>query len=761
MALPLIPFLGGMATASVKDLSGPIIGHGISTFRNQLGWNDVARGRAIMYRQNVDSTAQSNSDNFTPVRLSYDQALHAFNQGRWHMGDNDRAWQKREWERLRSNLKFVGINIDISEQVDNEQPQPGMLGMAAREWARQIELSSAGPPLHNVIHDYYRSHWLEEADRNVSERELNLHLRRASIRRQADRNIILEPFYHYSHVEAYRLKFMGLIDDGGKRSLLRADGCIRKEDQLYMEHLARPLPSFKDFLHWAEQGLWNEHNAELLHLDHGWLDSPIPDFFMRAYGIGVATVELPNEPDGEKDWTKLLYRSTRKVPSLGEAEHLQFRLRPSLANPDVSVIPGVPTWTKGHSVAALIHSGMPKDIAEQIVAASTKPMEMDFIGETISQALEHPSVMRLKHDLFGPGYQWLTDQLLDHGFDERWARLGTEVVVQIARGKAMAERNAKIKTIRQEFRDGVFKAYEQGTITRQDAVEATEHRQFTRNMATRECNNIDQKVIRDVNQIKIEGIKDAYMNGNLPGSQVQQQLMAIVVNPERVIQYMETWQWERTTKAKHLSTGEILAAMKAGLTTPAQAIMQLANLGWRNPDAIAEVALAQHQMQVAGAKQAAAAAARQAAMMQTQAHQAEVAKLKAQKEAQRLAKEQAGVSKLVAKANHKRLLGESKYYADIHQANARYKAAEKKGDQDLMDAEIQKSQVAYQRWLLSQIELITQAPEVANVVGPLQTEPTPNTGQGEGDAFPSSDDDSPPTEPPEQNGGTPPEIEPG
>ena len=754
MAIPFIGIAAGMAQGALRDLTGPVISQTMSEFRMAGGWNDVARARAILYRQQLNSTRRQLSDNFTPIRLSVEQAVLAFNQGRWSAADGDREAQVRLWRRLQSNLRYAGVNIDISETIGGENAQEGPAGIAAREWARLFDMASHGPLLNQTIRDYYRSRWLDADLRSVSQEELDFQLRRASIRRQSDRHQVLNPFYHFDVADAYRLYWYGLVDRRGRDSIVEADGCIRHIDQEYLDHLSRRIPDIGVLIHWAEQGLWNEQRVAALHLDHGLDDCPIAKFFIRAQGLIPADIALPEEPAGQKDFMRLAFRSTRKAPAFGEALHLQYRLRPSADRPGESIIQGVPSWTGAETIAALIHGGVPEPIAKQMVAASTQPMEMDFIGETISQALEHPTVMRLKNQLFGPGYQWLTDALLDHGFDPKWARLGTEVVVQIARSKALAERYAKQKTIRQEARDIVLKSYAQGTVTRQEVVNLTRSRHYSERMALNECRNIDQKVRHDITETKIAAIKDAYLDGGLSQADLRARLERIIVNEQRVTDYIEAWQWERTTKAKRQSTAEILASMKAGLITPQGAIARLTNLGWTDPDALAEVALAQHEMMVSQAKQQAAMQARQAAAAQKAAHDAQAAADHARSNAVRAAKERHAIDRAKALANHKKLMAESTYYARVHNANASYKAAEKVQNQDKMQAEIAKSAAAYQRWLIDQLQLITHSQEVANVVGPLQTEPTPTTGQGEGTPQPSPDDQPPPDNAPGTDSGS-------
>ena len=755
MAIPFIGIAAGMAQGALRDLTGPIISQTMSEFRMAGGWNDVARARAILYRQQLNSTRRQLSDNFTPIRLSVEQAVLAFNQGRWSAADGDREAQVRLWRRLQSNLRYAGVNIDISETVGGEDAQAGPAGVAAREWARLFEMSSHGPMLNQTLRDYYRSRWLDPDMRTVTEEELQFQLRRGLIRRQSDRNQVMRPFYHFDIADAYRLFWYGLVDRRGRDSLVEADGCIQHIDQEYLDHLSRRIPDIGVLIHWAEQGLWNEQRVAALHLDHGLDDCPIAKFFIRAQGLIPADIALPEEPAGQKDFMRLAFRSTRKAPAFGEALHLQYRLRPSADRPGESIIQGVPSWTGAETVAALIHGGVPEPIAKQMVAASTQPMEMDFIGETISQALEHPSVMRLKNELFGPGYQWLTDALLDHGFDPKWARLGTEVVVQIARGKALAERYSQQKALRQERRDMAFKSYAQGIITVEEVIEFVRNPQFTERMARQKCEAIDRQIRHDLIESRIDAIKSSYMDGSLSHDESRQALARFVVLEQRITDFMQAWRWERTTKAKHQSTNEILALMKAGLLTPQQTIARLTNLGWTDPDAVAEVALVQHEMQVSQGKAAAAMQARQAAAAQKAAHDAQAAADRARSQAHKAAKDRAQIDRAKALANHKKLMAESTYYARVHNANASYKAAEKVQNQDKMEAEIAKSAAAYQRWLIDQLQLITHSPEVANVVGPLQTEPTPNTGQSEGATQPPPGDQPPPDNASGENGGTP------
>ncbi len=727
-------FLIGAGLKLGNELAGPIISQSMSEFREQIGWNDTARARKLLYSQQYGSTRLDLSGNYEPYRLNFEQCLTAFNQANWMRADNDEQARAAIWRRLQSNLRFIGVMTNSPYAGDNVPSNHAIRYNRAQEWMRLIDFSSNGPRVENMVHNYHRSLPLAADLKNVTDEELRFHLQRSEVRRKQDRDLIVYPFASWTMGEAAQLKWRAGLDNPTYQSLLASGGNIRPIDQEYADYLNRRIPDPVTLNRWDLARIWNPHIVQRLRLDYDFNSSPIATFFAGAQGVNQETLPFPNEPDGEKNWLRLAWRANRKVPSYSEARHLQFRLRDSGDGIAHTTDGDVPAWTNLHTKAVLEHGGMPSPIADQMVAAVTEPIPLSILEQVGAQVLEHPAMLRMAEQLYPGQPDWLKEALLDHGFDDRHAEMCEAVIRQMARDRAGTDQAGEKKAIRHQRRKIHLERYQLGLSQRSDVINQITDAKYTEDMAEDALINIDLEVELKLAATKLAALKDAYMTGQVNEQAARDKLRLLRINTVRANQYMEEWIWERTTNQKHQTTGDILQTMKAGLMSPQQAVMRLTNLGWRNPDAIAEVAVVQHDMQIAMMKAQAAAQAHQAALIQRQASQVQRAIKEAAKAKAKQVTDVENMNREQVQAVHAKLLAQADYYAKVHESNARYKAAEKKGNQDAMDAELQKQVAAYQRYLQAQTILLTETPGVANVIGPLDTHQAPGPDSGEATA---------------------------
>lgn len=732
------------AAAIGSQTAQPVLTNSFSGFRNDFGYNDIARARRLQYILDWNSTINRSGPNFCPLRFNVSQAIQVFNQSPWpELGVNPQGAEELR-RRLARNLRCLGIEANIRDSSDNVPESAGEAFYDSHEWQRLIDMSCAAAPLGDVLRDWHRSVPLGNLEASVDDDDLKYNFERAQVRRMHDRQLMKYPWVAWTIQESAKLKWMHGLEAPMHKSLLASGGCTRDRDIEYAESLTRRLPDPTTLMSWASKQLWDNDIVQLLQLDDGWNESEIARFFCRAQGILNEATPFPNEPAGLRDWVRLGFRDARRVPSHAEAQHLQYKLRPSAAGNDASIIPGVAAWTPAMTTAALKHGGIPHQIAQQITGASFEAAPLHMLSVILTPLLEHPNVRQLAEQLYPGPNDWITEALKDHGFTQPFCELATAAIRQEATDKHNAEMIASRKAIEHARRDSVLKRYQIGILNRFDAVNRLVGPQYDQSMANNAINVIDSEVDAHIVEVKVGAIKDAFFSGQMNLGATSTKLDEIPIVDIRRDKYLQEWQWERTTNMKHQTTGEILAVMKAGLTTPAQTIQRLTNLGWANPDAIAEVALTQHAMQVTAAKSIASAQQHQAAAIQHAATTMQHNAAKAQRDAANRAKTQLIIDKNVAKAAHVKLLAQSEYFAKVHAANDRYKAAEKKNNQELMDKEIQLEFAAYQRWLLDQITLLEQGKEVQREIGPLDTRQAEGPAQSQGNPTPPTGATKPP-----------------
>ncbi len=224
---------------------------------------------------------------------------------------------------------------------------------------------------------------------------------------------------------------------------------------------------------------------------------------------------------------------------------------------------------------------------------------------------------------------------------------------------------------------------------------------------------------------QLKAIREAYFGGRLTLAQASVQMTLAGIIPERQTLYAQQWAWERTEGQRMLSTGEVLSALKQSILTAPQAVMRLSNLGWSGPDALIEVQIAQNELASSAARAQATQARRQETELRAQEKAQQAQAAKAQVEQAKAAKAQVRASLQLAQAGHKKLMEQYTYLARLHADQAALDTAQGKGELEKVSAEYAKQLAAYQEWLLAQIGLAGQSPEVADETLPIETEPTP------------------------------------
>lgn len=737
--------LASLGISLASQFVGPAVSNVLSGARLQANYNAPAVGKYLQYWSNFLSTCPNAGayqrelgafnvagDNYSPLKMSGDQLIRRFNQFDWSRVDGDQSASDRVWRWLQRRMRWNGIDMAVPLQLGaNGVPTQGTT-REQLEWLRLIEMQSGHAPLASVLRDYWRGRIARPELPTVTEEELKYNLSRAELRRKHDRDRILSPFFSWSPVDALRLKWLGVIGNEEFKSIVSAAGIVRSRDAAIFDAVSRPIPDASTLQGWSVRRLWDEGIATKYDLDAGRDDSPVARFFMRSQGAGIQQPALPGQPAGNADWAALGYRATRPLPDFRLAAVLQHRLRPNGLVEGESVVDGVPTWGATETEEMLRVEGFTEPIIKRLMALVYEPLNIRLINHVLSPLATHPDVAAAALEAFGHPTQWIESAMLDHGFAPPLAKVAAAGILAQADDRANAERIEHEKRLRQIQRDAVLARYRTGLVTFDDALIAIQDKFFTETMARQELAIITTQLADEVTKVKVKALHDEWISGKLSAGNIAAELTAQGITDARAAQYVEEWTWERTSKTRMLTTGEILAGMKAGLISPPIALSRLVNLGWSQPDAVIEIAQVERDLAMAASKTAAAMATHQA-VAAAKAHAEQIAKAHA--EATAIAKQRAynvKIEKSVQLAAHQKLLANDEYYAKVHAANDAFAKADAKGNEQKKLVEIQKSLAAYQRYLIERLKLIQEGPEVANVPPEpaVDQAPLPQSGAG-------------------------------
>lgn len=713
----------GMAAQAANSVVAPIAQTGAVSLQLQLGLNTLSRDRWNLRQQQWNSCLFPRSIDHTPNDMDIGKLIIAFNQSEWNDATEDQLWQN-----FQVQMRYQGVYVQTPGQDLGDIAG----AFQAIQWRDYVEMTCAAAPLGSVVRDYWRSTQFPVENQPVDQEELEWNLRRAQLRRKEDRERILNPFFSWSVDDAIRLRWLGVISDDELDAILKSAGNVRATDRSYLSLLTQRVPDASTLQGWSVRQLWDEQLAARYGLDADADQSPVGRFFLRSSGLNLPQRRLPGQPEGESDWAKLGYRATRPLVGFGEAKILQHRLRPLAPGNADSIVPGVAAWTEENTRDMLKVAGFPQPIIDRLIGVVYEPINIRLINHILGPFAHHPEVRAAAAQAFGAGVDWVEQAMLDHGFSPAYAHVAAVGVHAQAEDRDQAERIEEEKKIRTQAREVSAKRYEVGELTLDAYITDTQDEFFNASMAADRAATIDREVHLRVTEKKISALRTEWMEGKLSAQEIAVYLADVVPNKERQASYLEEWTWERTSKTRMLTTGEILQTLKSGLLSPQAALVRLVNLGWSQPDALIEIAQIEHELQIANARMASSRAAKEAAQAD-KLHREAIREAKV--EANRLAKEErenVKVQSQVNNASHEKLLATAEYYAKIHSANSAYAAAEKKGDEEKKQALLAKQLADYQKYLLDQLKLVQQGPEVEAVIEPIDTIQAAGPAQAQG-----------------------------
>jgi hypothetical protein len=758
--------LASIGLGLAKQFIGPAVSNVLDGSRLQGGYNGPAISRYLQYWANFLSCAPNSmaytqslggfdllGDNYQPMRMSGDQLITRFNQFDWSRVDGDQAASDRVWRWLQGRMRWNGIDMAVPLQEGaSGVPVPGTT-KEQLEWYRLVEMQCSSVPLASVIRDYWRGRVRNPDAPQVTDAELKYNISRAQFRRKADRDRVMNPFYPWSPSDALKLRWLGVIDNEEYTSLLNAGGIVRSRDATIFDAVSRRTPEPDGLLRWAMRGIWNDDLAGRYGLDDGFESSPVANFFAKAGGVGVDQPPLPGQPEGNANWAALTYRAQRPLPGFEPALQMQYRLRPSANDPAMSVVPGVATWGDANTRDMLRLEGFSETIINSLMGLADQPINIRIINEVLLEAVKHPNVAADAQAAFGDGVDWVKGAFLDHGFSDRTAQLAGDAIRAKADDQVHAEKLESQRELRKARRDVFLKRYAVGTINLADLRDAVAEDQFDRVMVAQAAGVIDLESDLAVTESHLAAIKEGYLSGKLSLDQVSAQMTALNLTDARKINYIQEWTWKRGDNQRMLSTGEILAAVKRGIMTPAVALTRLVNLGWTQPDALVEIAQVEQELAQASAHATSAAQAKAiAARLKAEREEASAARAAALA-SKRAATSAAKLASETADAPHEIAAAQASYDAAALLDRDAYTKAIGKGDADKAQAEIDKAIAAYQKLLKEQLALARESPEIAHEIPRPAEVPIPQTGEGQGVSAATANASSPASGPANASGG--------
>lgn len=699
---------------------------------SHLDINNSSFSRYILYRENLQAAnAVDWRRDHTPFRLSADQCVSLFHK--LPVGDDatDVAAIGRNWRWLAQSLAFQGVAIHggLTGGMPNDI---SALDSVDAAWRKSVEVAATAGPLQQTIVDYYRARSLRLPDVEDFQKELVFSFERAGISRPADRNKLLEPLVRFSVEEINRLAWLGVIDNETKEWLLKATGVFYPDDQRLARILSQRIPSSETLVHWAGRRLWDDDIAQRLGLDTGLGANPVAAFFAQGSGVGVPQDRLPNQPDGDTDWLKLSYRASRHIVTFHDTRELQHRLRKENVEHRTAINGIAPVWTEADTRAVIRANGVPELLVDSMMNLVFEPINIRLINHIVGPYSTHPEVRAAADAAFGPGVNWIEEAMLDHGFAPPYAKVAAIGIQAQADDRDNAEKKELQKKQRAQDREMTLRQYELGIMPANAAVAQLVGQFVDEQMANKMVLLVDEKIRTDFVATATAEVKAAFLAGKLSWDQVGSQMNVLGIGPTRQAYYAQQWTWEKNDKQRMLSTGEIIAALKAGLMDSRTALARMVNLGWMAPDAIIELTLAEHEVAAAAAKAKATKDAKDIAeQLRGEREAAAELKRKVADEIKRVkeAKKKADLAEAVP---FEAAAAAAKYEALALMDLKAYDKAAAKNDAIQMQIEIDKATAAYNELLLAQLRLTQQSPGEKDAIEPVGEIliPQPETDSG-------------------------------
>lgn len=726
----------GAVASHLRSVAGPAPNAGWAKIRAEAGIPDPTVVRSTEQFEQLKSVSNRGTISYANTLQGVHDLIRMFHQAAPLVGQNGEiVTSPVSYSWLKNRLAMHGVDLSIPGEVG----APGI----AIDWLNLVAMEATAAPLERAVRAWHRNFGLDDDAAEKWRAELDFHFRRDGVSRNNDRELLTNPYASFSTLDAERLGWLGFIDDFGRKRLYRADGVTRPEDEILRRWLHVKLPPPQELYVWAQRNLWNKEIALEYNLDFAFENSPVAIAYAKRQGEGVRPEnvpgfpELPGAGEDETDWVKLSMRAQARWPTFHEVCEMQRRLRPLDNNNPNSVVPGVLAWTEQNTKDALKVHGYSPPLANRMMGLVYEPLNIRIINHVLFEALRFPEIAREVEQVTQPGTDWVTNAFLDHGFTPPISRLAANAIRKTAEERYYTERNNLQEKIRRDSRDMVLHRYGLGLYANQDAaVVDLVGKYVTREMAFDLLGQVDLKIRTEFVETATKEVKAAFMEGKLTVEQAGAQLQVLGVNDVRRAFYIQEWVWQKNDRQRMLSTTEIIHAAKSGIMTPAVALARLVNLGWTAPDAMVELALAQHEIDVAAAKVANANAAKVIA-----------ANVKAQHEQAAAKKAQDKLNAAAAKAAKK--LHEQEEEAPLHEvmAETKYDAtalinlnawtkADAAGDENKAASEIAKAAHAYTELLLTQLKLKRISPKVASEIQPVEPvavpplEANPGTGAG-------------------------------
>lgn len=742
-------FAGGIQgiAAALQGIVTPFISATVQAGKYEaalrLNENPVAveRGYQAEFQRR---TTIANTKNYVPQVIGLEAILRQHHQQPSGVdGIDDDGWL---WTVTR--LKNYG--------VDCSRPGGEPRSIFANDWQRLVQMAATAAPLGAAVVDYRRAEARGAAAAQAAADELTFHFRRAGISRPQDRALLTNPWYPWSIQDAQRLLWMGVIDEQTFRALCAAAGMVNDDDVGWRNIIAPRRPDFGTLSQWAVRNLWSDDIAARYGLDAAWHNSPVATYWAGVDGLRDGPDANPNAPNGSGDWAKLQFRAGVPLPGLGEAREMQHRLRPIAPGETASIVPGALAWTEANTRDMLIAAGFTEPIIARLMGLVTEPLNVRIVQTVLHEILTHPDVAADIQAAYPDGTDWVLGVYLDYGLAPAVAKAAADAVRAKASDAYFAERIERQKEIEQTRRELALKSYQLGAITGEAALPLIVTEQVTNVMGLAMLGNADTEIALQLFTARLAAVKGAFVEGKLSLDQLSAQFLAMGMAPDRIIYYTQEWIWERGDRARMLSTGEILAALKAGLMTSATALQRLTNIGWTAPDAAVEIALAEQEVAAAAARATATAASKEiSSTLRAQREAAAAAKAAASEQAKaaRAAKKAAD---LAAGAPLEQAADASHYDATALADLDAYNKAAAAGDAVKQQEEIAKAVSAYQELLVKQLKLGQEGANEEAEIKPVGVVPVPGAPASQGAGANAASDASQPSAAPAAGTGSPP-----
>ncbi len=378
--------------------------------------------------------------------------------------------------------------------------------------------------------------------------------------------------YGYTLPELAALKMRGVITR--QQFLDQAQFLGLRDDQAkeWSEEFLKTYPTVSDLILFSTREVWDNQVVNRFGYDR---EFP-PELEHWGGKLGLAWGEGFETAAGDVvpavPWTRAHWRAHWHVLAPGQAFQAYHRFRPSAADPAMSVVPGVATFTRDDVESMLKIQDYAPGVRDWLLGLSYRVNRLIDIRKALRIGVrERP---------------WAVSQFLDRGHSPPDA----EFLADLTMKEREKEENAALEKWRKarkgNFLKAAIRAYKIGYLGRPLFKSNLLDMGFTEEETEQVIGLIDYELQTDTVDEVIKRTKSDYMSGKTTADEARARMVQIGVAEYFADNYLLRWKYARGERYTLATTAKLLDWFKRGLLNEEEVRRRFKNLGWSDADTL-------------------------------------------------------------------------------------------------------------------------------------------------------------------------------